>query len=46
MFVVKLDLKYLDVMSIDDNSLSIKDGTKLVIPEDMRSSWIWINETR
>jgi hypothetical protein len=37
MFVVKLDLylKYLDVMSIDDNSLSIKDGTKLVIPKDM-----------
>ncbi len=47
-FVVKLDpyLKYLDVMSIDDNSLSIIDGTKLVIPGDMRSSWIWINETR
>jgi len=39
---VKLDPfgKYLDMLSIDDNGLIIKDRTRLLIPEGMRTRWI------
>jgi len=39
---VKLDpyVKYLDVLSIDDNGLIIKNRTKMVIPEEIRIWWI------
>jgi hypothetical protein len=42
MLTVKLDpyLKYLDMLSFNDNGFIIKDGTKLVIPEGMRTRWI------
>jgi hypothetical protein len=32
--------KYLDMLSIDDNGLNIKDRTRLLIPEGMRTGWI------
>jgi len=39
---VKLDPygKYLDMLSIDDNGLIIKDGRRLLILESMRTRWI------
>jgi Integrase zinc binding domain len=33
-------VKYLDMLSTDDNGLVIKDGTKLVFPEATRIQWI------